>query len=133
VLGAIFIYACYDKVLNPLSFAQIIHNYRVMPPTLINLPAIILPWIELLAGILIIVGFKVRGANLVLGGLLIFYIVLLSITATRGININCGCFSTSPTVRSNLIIDIIRDVIFLLFSLHILLFYKSSRRAVNAA
>jgi uncharacterized membrane protein YphA (DoxX/SURF4 family) len=124
ILGAIFIYASLDKALNPLAFAQIIHHYRIAPPSLINLAAVTFPWIELLAGVLIIIGIWVRGANLVLGGFLIFYIVLLSITAARGININCGCFSTSPAVRTNLIVDIIRDIIFLVFSLHILLFYR---------
>jgi uncharacterized membrane protein YphA (DoxX/SURF4 family) len=127
-LGAIFIYASYDKALNPLAFAQIIHNYRIMPPSLINISAVILPWIELLAGALIIAGIWVKGSNLILGGLLVFYIVLLSITAVRGINVNCGCFSTSDVVRSNLTAVIIRDFVFLIFSLHILMFYKSNSR-----
>jgi uncharacterized membrane protein YphA (DoxX/SURF4 family) len=127
-LGIIFIYASYDKALNPLAFAQIIHNYRITPPSLINISAITLPWIELLAGMLIIIGFRVKGANLILGGLLVFYIILLSVTAARGININCGCFSTSASVRSNLVAVIIRDVVFLPFALHILLFYRPARR-----
>ncbi|OGC89561.1 MAG: hypothetical protein A2W25_14450 [candidate division Zixibacteria bacterium RBG_16_53_22] len=129
VLGIVFIYASYDKALNPLAFAQIIHNYRIMPPSLINISAIILPWIELLAGVLIIVGLRVRGANLILGGLLVFYIALLSVTAIRGININCGCFSTSASVRTNLVVDTIRDVVFLIFALHILLFYRPPKRS----
>jgi uncharacterized membrane protein YphA (DoxX/SURF4 family) len=123
----IFIYASYDKAANPLAFAQIIHNYRITPPSLINIAAVTLPWIELLSGMLIIVGFKVRGANLILGSLLVFYTLVLSIAAIRGININCGCFSTSPVVRSNLVADIFRDLFFMLFSIHILLFHKSSR------
>jgi uncharacterized membrane protein YphA (DoxX/SURF4 family) len=133
LLGGLFIYASFDKALNPLAFAQNIHNYRVTPPSLINFAAVILPWIELLAGLLIIAGFKVRGANLVLGGLLVFYIVLLSVTAARGININCGCFSTSDTVRSNLLVVIARDVVFLLLSLHLFFFYRPTRHSPAAA
>ncbi len=128
VLGAIFIYASVDKALHPLAFAQIIHNYRIAPPDSINIAAVILPWIEILAGVLIIIGYKIRGSNYVLGGLLIFYIILLSVTAIRGINVNCGCFSTAATVRSNLIAVIVRDLIFLIFSLHILFFYKTQQR-----
>jgi uncharacterized membrane protein YphA (DoxX/SURF4 family) len=128
ILGAVFIYASIDKALHPLAFAQIIHNYRIMPPNLINFAAVILPWIELLAGALIIIGFKIRGSNLIIGGLLVIYIVLLSITAARGINVNCGCFSTAATVRSNLIAVTIRDAILLIFSFHILLFYRSRQQ-----
>jgi len=128
ILGGLFIYASYDKALNPLAFAQIIHHYRFVPPWLVNLSAVALPWIELLAGALLIVGLKVRPSNLVLGGLLVFYIYLLSVTAARGININCGCFSTSSTVKSILIADIIRDVAFLLLSIHIFIFYGARAR-----
>jgi uncharacterized membrane protein YphA (DoxX/SURF4 family) len=133
IIGGLFIYASVDKALHPLGFAQVIHNYRLFPPSLINIAAILLPWVEVLAGVLIIIGYKVRGSNLILGGLLVIYIMMLSITAYRGININCGCFSTSATVKSNLIADILRDVVFLIFSLHIMAYYKSSHRHRLAA
>jgi putative oxidoreductase len=128
VLGAIFIYASYDKVLNPLAFAQVIHNYRLMPPQFINIIAIILPWIELLAGAFLIIGIWVRGANFIIGVLLIMYIAMLSITAIRGININCGCFSISSAVKSNLVARIIEDIGMFILSLHIFAFYKEKSR-----
>jgi putative oxidoreductase len=125
ILGGLFIYASYDKIFNPLSFAGIIHNYRLVGPNLINIPAIILPWIEFIAGALLIVGYKPRSADLVIGGMLIMYIFMLAITAHRGINISCGCFSTAAGVKSNLILRIIEDVGMLLVSFHILIFYKA--------
>jgi putative oxidoreductase len=125
ILGGLFIYASYDKIFNPLAFAQIIHNYRLVGPGLINVPAIILPWIEFIAGILLIVGYKFRGADLIIGGMLIAYITMLAITAHRGINISCGCFSTASEVKSNLILRIIEDFGMLLIALHILIFNKA--------
>ena len=125
ILGGLFIYASIDKALNPLEFAQIIHNYRITPPSLINFAAIILPWIELLTGALLILGVKVRGANIVIGGLLVFYIALLATTAARGINVACGCFSTSTAAKSNLTIRIIEDIAMLLPSMHVFFFHKA--------
>jgi len=127
VLGALFIYASLDKVLNPLAFAQIIHNYRITPPSLINIAAVLLPWIELLAGLLLVIGMKVRGSNLTLGLLLLFYVVLLTVTASRGINVACGCFTMSMAVKSNLAIRIVEDLVMLLMSLHLFFFYKRSK------
>lgn len=128
ILGALFIYASYDKAINPLGFAQIMHNYRVAPPSLINIASVMLPWIELLAGVLLIIGCKARGANLLIIGLLVFYIVLLTVTMIRGINVSCGCFSTSQAAKSNLLDVIFRDIGMLILGIHILLFYKTGRR-----
>jgi uncharacterized membrane protein YphA (DoxX/SURF4 family) len=124
VLGGIFIYASLDKIMHPLAFAQVIHHYRLSPPELINLIAVVMPWLELTAGLFLITGYRARGANLLIMAMLIFFMVVLSITAIRGINVACGCFTTSTTVKSNLIIRIIEDVGMLLLSLHIFFFYR---------
>jgi len=124
ILGALFIYAGIDKIIHPLAFAQVIHHYRAAPPGLINYVAVAMPWIELLSGFLLIVGCKVRGSNLLIGAMLVFFIILLSITAARGINVSCGCFSTSTAVKSNLVLRIIEDIGMLILSLHIFRFAK---------
>ncbi len=128
ILGAIFIFASIDKIIHPLAFAQVIHYYRLTPPELINLFALVLPWMELLAGLLLIVGYRVRGSSLLINILLLFFIIVLAITAFRGINVACGCFTTSTAAKSNLVIRIIEDIGMLLLGLHILLFYKGKFR-----
>lgn len=128
ILGGLFIYASLDKIINPLSFAQILHHYRLMPPALINIWAVILPWIEAAAGILLIIGYRVRGANFIIGGLLGMFVAVLAITAFRGINVSCGCFSTSIEVKSNLVLRIIEDAGMLILFLHIFCYYASSKK-----
>ena len=128
ILGALFIYAGIDKIIHPLAFAQVIHYYRLTPPDLINLLALIFPWMELLAGLLLIAGYRVKGSSLLINILLVFFIIVLAITAIRGINVACGCFSTSTAVKSNLVLRIIEDIGMLLLGLHILLFYKRKSR-----
>jgi putative oxidoreductase len=129
ILGVIFIYASIDKILNPLAFAQIIHHYRLTPPGLINTLAIVMPWIEFSAGLLLIVGFKVRSSALIVSLLLIFFAVVLAVTAFRGINVACGCFTTSASVKSNLVIRIIEDIAILILGLHVLFFYRRRKPA----
>ncbi len=128
ILGGLFIFASIDKIIHPLAFAQVIHHYRLTPPDLINLLALVFPWMELLAGLLLIAGYRVRSSSLLINILLVFFIIVLAITAFRGINVACGCFSTSTAVKSNLVLRIIEDIGMLLLGLHILLFYKRKFR-----
>ena len=93
ILGAVFIYASLEKIQNPAGFAQAIYNYRMVPEALINIMAIVLPWLELICGILIIVGVFVRGSALLIGAMLAVFIVALSSAILRGLDISCGCFT----------------------------------------
>ena len=91
LVGFIFIYAALEKISNPADFAGAIDNYRLLPVSLINLPAIVLPWLELFAGIFLILGFYLRGSSLILFGLLCLFTAAISISLIRGIDISCGC------------------------------------------
>jgi uncharacterized membrane protein YphA (DoxX/SURF4 family) len=124
IIGGFFIYASVDKILNPDAFAKIIHNYRILPPEFINVLAIILPWVEIISGFSLIIGFKYRGANLIIMVLLAVFIVALTASLIRGLNINCGCFTTSSTAKSDLLWRIIEDVFMLIGCILISLKHK---------
>lgn len=91
LIGTIFIYASFDKILDPGKFARSISNYHVMPYGLENMVAIILPWLELLIGIGIVIGVLIDANVLIAGGLLILFILMISQAILRGFNIDCGC------------------------------------------
>ena len=91
ILGCIFVYASYDKILDPGKFARDIANYHIVPFGLENSIAIILPWLELLIGFGLIVGIMVDGSAMISGGLLMIFIVLILQAILRGFNIECGC------------------------------------------
>lgn len=99
VLGALFIYASLDKIGNPADFARIMNNYHLLPGSLVNVSALFLPWLELLVGAALILGTKTEGAATIVAGLLIVFIIAAIISMARGLNIECGCFSTSSRVR----------------------------------
>ena len=92
VLGGLFVYAGIVKVLDPLDFAQNIRNYRLVGQSLAFIAALILPWLEIVAGVFLIAGIWKRGAALIISGLLVFFIVLTLVTMIRGLDVDCGCF-----------------------------------------
>lgn len=92
VLGGVFLYAGGLKIADPAAFAGNIAAYRLLPPFGNYLVAATLPWVELLCGLLIILGYRVRaGATLVLIMNLVFVAALAS-AIIRGLDIDCGCF-----------------------------------------
>lgn len=95
VLGFVFIFAAISKASEPEEFARAIANYKLLPIFLINILAIILPWIELCAGILLVFGISVKENSAILSGLLLVFIIAIAISLARGLNIDCGCFGTT--------------------------------------
>ncbi len=127
VLGGIFIYASLDKISQPLEFARIIENYRILPGFLITLPALVLPWVELLCGLLLIAGMWTRSAAWLLSLLLLAFILALAVNAVRGIDVSCGCFSTSAADTENAYVLIFRDLLILIPGLLIVFFKRENK------
>jgi uncharacterized membrane protein YphA (DoxX/SURF4 family) len=92
-IGAIFIFASYDKILNPGEFAKAISNYQILPLAILHLTAIILPWLELVCGVALIINRYPRAANLLVGLMTIVFTTAIISAMVRGLDINCGCFS----------------------------------------
>jgi uncharacterized membrane protein YphA (DoxX/SURF4 family) len=115
ILGAIFVWASFDKVLHPKEFAEVIQNYKIFPPQMVNLSAIVLPWIEFACGILLIIGFFCRGSALIITCLLIIFMAVLSHALYKGLDIRCGCFTLSPDADRIAVTDLmINGVLFIL-------------------
>jgi len=93
LFGLLFIWASWDKILDPAGFARVIYNYRVLPDLLIHPSAIILPWLEMGCGVLLVVGRMTRGSLVILNSLLLFFRAGLGLGLYRGLDIECGCFS----------------------------------------
>jgi putative oxidoreductase len=93
ILGALFIYASYHKIVNPAQFAKIIYGYYLFPDISINLIAIILPFLELFSGMALILGIFPRAGAIVINAMLLGFIIAISINIVRGHEFDCGCFS----------------------------------------
>lgn len=95
-LAGTYLVAARPKLLDPAGFAKAIHNYQLLPDGAVNLLAIYLPPLELLTALaLLFVPAGRRGALLLLNLMTTVFIVAIGSAVFRGINIDCGCFSTS--------------------------------------
>ena len=113
LLGLTFIYASIDKIVHPQAFAQVISNYQIIPVMMAFWMAQWLPWMELAAGLSLISGWRKTGGATIIALLLLAFSIALGMTLYRGIDIQCGCFSTGSTNDPGMIIDLLRDVVLL--------------------
>jgi uncharacterized membrane protein YphA (DoxX/SURF4 family) len=119
-VGAVFVYASLDKIQHPAAFAKQVYNYQILPIPASNLFAITLPWMELFAGLALVVGVFRGSSSLLLSTLLVVFITAISINLYRGVNLDCGCFSTSGEGRSIGLLTVAEDAALLAAALVVL-------------
>lgn len=98
VIAFIFIYAGAEKISNPDDFALSISNYRLLPNPSLNFFAITLPWIEIIAGILLLFGISVKENSAIIFVLLSVFTLAIIISLFRGLSIDCGCFGKGTQI-----------------------------------
>lgn len=118
-MGLLFIYSGLFKAINPDNFSKVIILYDVLPENLIPYAAIIFPYLELLTGLLLLVGYKIKASVLVSVIVMIFLITIVSINIHRGKTFACGCFDLEKLgIKEEIGIPvIIRDILFLIILL----------------
>src|SRR5688572_19000315 len=99
-LGVIFIVAALPKIADPPSFAHMVFNYRILPAGLINITALVMPWVEILAGLALILGVWTRPARWIVGLLLAVFMIAIAFNLARGNAIDCGCFDVSAAGKT---------------------------------
>jgi len=134
-LGFTFIAASLDKIANPFDFSESILSYEIMPHWTINLTAIILPWIELICGLIVFFGILlfiiknlkvnsyIDASNNMIILMLIWFIFILTIAYIKGLDIDCGCGLGEKTLP----LDRLKEDIYLLIISFVIKFrYKIS-------
>lgn len=92
-LGLLLLWAAVSKLANPTDFLGSIYAYRLpLPKELLQFVAVILPWIELLCGLLLITDTWTESALACSLGLLAVFIVATGQAWARRLSISCGCF-----------------------------------------
>jgi uncharacterized membrane protein YphA (DoxX/SURF4 family) len=90
-VAAIFIYAPLNKIADPPGFAKLVFEYHLLPAAAVNAWALYLPWLELIAGLALLIRPLMRGGAAVTAGLLVLFLLAVGINIARGIPFECGC------------------------------------------
>ncbi len=117
IVAAIFIYASWEKILKPDACAEIIKGYRLDPvlnDSLVAVIAVWLPWTELAAGLLLLVGIWPRAMGLLFSFLTVVFIAGLGQALARGIDIRCGCFDLSAEAATRDWVSLWQETLLLL-------------------
>ena len=91
-LGGIFLYAGALKIAEARQFALDVHHFRLTPWTASVLIAVYLPWLEVLAGLALILRRLPLGTALALSAMSAVFLIALTSAWARGLDISCGCF-----------------------------------------
>jgi len=103
-LGSIFLYAAYSKLYfngawhlgdYQFFFGMAIDSYKMLPVSVVQWMALILPWFELLLGALLIAGAGLRWVGSITTALLLVFIGAMTRAKILGLEINCGCFGNN--------------------------------------
>lgn len=90
--GGAFLLAAFGKIIEPTNLMLSMNSFGLVPEFIVPFASYIMPWLELVVGLLLFYGFMSRGAAAWAAILyLIFTIAIISVIA-RGMSVDCGCF-----------------------------------------
>lgn len=89
-LGCIFVYSGITKLYAPITFAVLIDAYGLVPEPMLMPVAVIIPLLEVLAGVGLVI--DLRGSLAIITGLLVLFVAILGFGIWMGLDVDCGCF-----------------------------------------
>ncbi|MCU0663518.1 MAG: DoxX family membrane protein [Myxococcota bacterium] len=125
-LGGVFLFACAHKVLHPQAFALDIATYQILPLELVNLMALILPWVELAAGMMLVIGWRTRAAALLISGMMLVFMIAIALALYKGLDMSCGCFASEGAAQDPISWrTLMRDLGWLTLGLYVMAFDRT--------
>jgi uncharacterized membrane protein YphA (DoxX/SURF4 family) len=113
VLGGVLLVAGYLKAFSPDKSRMAVRAYEVLPIPVANFLGILLPWLEIGAGLLLILGIGIRYSSIFGTALMFIFVIAISQAWARGLSIDCGCFGGGGTVapgETKYLSEILRDL-----------------------
>lgn len=135
VVGGVWLVAGAVKMPDPAESVAAVRAYQILPSDLVTPVGQLLPVIEILIGLLLVLGLLTRAAAVASAALFLVFIAGIVSVWVRGINIDCGCFGgggANPDAASQYPWEIARDAALLAASLF-LAWLPQSRLALDNA
>ena len=118
-LAAVFLVSGVLKAVDPDATYVAVRAYDVLPKAGVALVAGVLPWLEIVLGLLLLAGLATRAVAVASAGLLVVFIVGVTQAWARGLSIDCGCFGGGGAVdpgQTTYGLELLRDAGFLLMA-----------------
>ena len=118
-LAAVFLISGVIKAIDPDATYVAVRAYDVLPKALVELVAGVLPWFEIVLGLLLLAGIATRAVAVVSAGLLLVFVAGVTQAWARGLSIDCGCFGGGGAVapdQTTYGLELLRDAGFLLLA-----------------
>lgn len=93
-VGYFFLYASMSKIPYPAQFVESVAAYRIIPHWFLNPGALLLPWIEFVAGLFLIIGLRTRAVSTLVLLMLLMFTAMIATNMYWGVSIGCGCYDT---------------------------------------
>jgi uncharacterized membrane protein YphA (DoxX/SURF4 family) len=133
VVGGVWVAAGAVKLPDPADSVAAVRAYQALPSDLVSPVGQLLPVVEVVIGLMLILGLLTRGAAALSALLLVAFLVGIISVWARGIDIDCGCFGGGGLdldAKSKYPWEIARDTALLVASLW-LVRLRSSRLAID--
>ena len=121
-IGVVFVLASLYKIHDPYAFALSIATYQILPLWVINPFALLLPWVELLVGITMVLGYWTRESAALISGMMVMFLIALTLALTKDLQMSCGCFASQEAADEIGVHTIYRDLAWLGAALWTLIF-----------
>lgn len=95
LLGAMLLGSGALKLPDPGQFAQVVALYDIIPLGLAPYAAVLVIALEMLLGLLLVVGYRIRAAACVSLLMMIAFAAFITVNLARGRSFDCGCFELS--------------------------------------
>lgn len=92
IIGFLFLWSAYSKIVAPLRLFEMVQRYDLAPAVLSLAVAFVLPYVELVSGISLICGFLRKGSAIFVLLLCTMFILAQISVMVRGMEVDCGCF-----------------------------------------
>ena len=100
-------------------------TYQLLPLQLVNITALVMPWTELLAGILLLLGLRVRAAALLVCAMMVLFMIALAWALHLGLDMSCGCFASDSKADPISGLTMLRDAGWLALAAYVLVFDRN--------
>jgi uncharacterized membrane protein YphA (DoxX/SURF4 family) len=122
-LGGVLLVAGYLKAVSLDKSQMAVRAYEMLPISVANILGIVLPFAEIVIGLLLIIGAFTKYMAIAGGFIMFIFIIAISQAWARGLTIDCGCFGGGGQVAANetkYLPEILRDSGLVLLSLFLI-------------